>query len=137
MDFRAVQRVHLKMVHIITAPSLSHAKHFRTGSVLPFINLAKVSLYSFLQFDKNYKCAADPQLKVSITSPIYGVPFKGLYIEAYDLETHEKIGKFNEIENANVLLDGLAITHADRKDKEEAHFLWSPPADRHGEVYFR
>lgn len=53
------------------------------------------------------------------------------------METHEKIGKFNEIENANVLLDGLAITHADRKDKEEAHFLWSPPADRHGEVYFR
>lgn len=76
-------------------------------------------------------------LKVSITSPVYGVPFKGLYIEAYDLETHEKIGKFNEVENANVLLDGLAITHADRKDKEEAHFLWTPLDNRHGEVYFR
>lgn len=71
---------------------------------------------------------------MTISSPL--TCFKGFYIEARDCESNEKIGAFQPVSNANVLLDGKAITHADNKDKSRAGFIWNAPQHKAGQVYF-
>ncbi|KAG4067219.1 hypothetical protein HA402_000210 [Bradysia odoriphaga] len=62
--------------------------------------------------------------------------FRGFFLQARDADTDEWIGTFKESPNTKVIPECSAITHADRKDKEAATFIWGAPQHKKGRVYF-
>lgn len=66
-----------------------------------------------------------------------GLPFRGLMVQAYDPETGQTIGNFQQGRGLKVLEQCSAVTHMDRRGKRSATLLWDPPGQGGGRVGFR
>lgn len=58
-------------------------------------------------------------------------------VQAYDPETGQTIGSFQQGRGLKVLEQCSAVTHIDRRGKKSASLLWDPPSHGGGRVAFR
>ncbi|CAG4914987.1 unnamed protein product [Colias eurytheme] len=101
----------------------NHGQH-RTQplATLPYRLMASSSAY-----------APDSHVTVTIAG---ADTFKGFFIQARSVETHNWLGAWEQTPNTTVHPECSSITHADPRDKYRATLVWRAPIHSHGRVYF-
>lgn len=75
-------------------------------------------------------------LTVVIRAPA-GISFKGLMVQAVDVNTNTPIGLFEAGKGLKTIDSCSSVTHSDRRGKRAATLVWDAPKDANGQVAFR